>query len=189
MPTNSRFTWTIFELHKEHKEMKPKQFSKREWNKQALRCTALENSSEIRQWQHLCLGAVFLWCFSPTLHPHPTWVSSVNQKMKTRPSDPKEMKRVCFAHYVSLTPRRVVFPVPCVWSWELGTDGSLKSQGEAKFSLKCELSGTRDTQRALAILKYDIRARRRESRCAFTNSLLSGWDGGWRPAECLGGFP
>lgn len=42
-------------------------------------------------------------------------VSYVNQKMKTRPNDPKEMKHVCFAHYISLlTPRCLAFSVLCV---------------------------------------------------------------------------
>lgn len=46
----------------------------------------------------------------------PMLVLSANQKMKTRPSDPKETECVCSAHYVSLlTPRSVaVGGVLCV---------------------------------------------------------------------------
>lgn len=37
-------------------------------------------------------------------------ISYVNQKMNTRPDDPKEMKHVCFAHCISLLmPRCLAF--------------------------------------------------------------------------------
>lgn len=102
-------------------------------------------------------------------------VSYVNQKMKTRPNDPKEMKHVCFAHYISLlTPRCLAFPVPCVWSWELGTDMRLRSQGEAKFSLnwwthrECwQITQAKDTQVWHSCC-------RGETCCAFTNRFLFG---------------
>lgn len=124
------FTWTVIWLHQEGEEMKPKNSNKvdyisnKHWDFQLGEILSKFWHESICPWALYCTG---------TSYP---LVSYVNQKMKTRPNDPKEMKHICFAHYISLlTLRCLAFPVPCVWSWELGTDMRLRSQGEAKFSV------------------------------------------------------
>lgn len=127
---NLLFAWTVSWLHKEYEEMKPKNFNKddeikrKHWDVQLLEILLKFSNERICPWGLYLTG---------TSYPLITYV---NQKIKTRPNDPKEMKHVCSAHYISLlTPRCLAFSLPSVWSWELGTDMRLRSQGEATLSL------------------------------------------------------